>query len=182
MGSEMCIRDRHDTRHIPEQLIKTGWPSRWQDRSPSNGGQPWSVSEGQNECSLTASGDTRWLGYRHLAPTGKEWAEVNKGRLPASAMQRQGSLITDFYEYNSARYTRSRQNANKDSWHWVGDLACEAIVDIKSSKNDDQPGTLSLRLVEGGFDHVFEIDVETGVATITIEDCLLYTSPSPRDS
>ncbi len=163
------MHEVHDTRHVPEQLIKVGWPSRWQDRSSSNAEQAWSVSEDQNECVLAASTDTQWLGYRHLVPTDREWIAVNEeGRLPASAMQRQGSLISDFYEYNSAGYTRPRPTAGKDSWHWVGDLACEAIVDIDSSKSDGS-GTLSLRLVEGGLDHVFEIDVETGVATITIE-------------
>lgn len=162
------MHEVHDTRHVPEQLVKVGWPSRWQDRSPSNGSPAWSVSEDQNECVLAASSDTRWLGYRHLIPTNKEWAEVKAGRLPVTATERLGSLVTDFYEYNSATYVHPHPQSGSDGWHWVGDLACEAIVDIGSLK--DQSGTLSLRLVEGGLDHVFEIDVETGVATITIED------------
>ena len=167
----------HDTRHVPETLVKAGWPSRWQDRDPSNDAQAWNVSEDQNECTLSASGDTRWLGYRHLTPTEREWRSIRVGQFPKTANERAGSLITDFYEYNSAVYQHPFPRGS-DGLHWVGDLACEAIIDIKSSENDGQPGILSLRMVEGGLDHVFAIDVETGVATITIEDGKL---PFDRD-
>ena len=172
------MHEVHDTRHVPEKMIKAGWPSRWQDWGATAGSESWVVSEDQNECSLTASDKTRWLGYRHMIPTRSDWGAINSGKMPATAPR--GSLINDFYEYNAATYTvdldangRLKQRPpfrTSDGWHWVGDLACEAIIDIESSGKGDSPGTLSLRLVEGGLDHVFEIAVETGIATMTIED------------
>ena len=170
----------HDTRYIPEKLVDVNWPARWQDRGPQSGNIIWQVGKDRNLYSLKASQDTRWLGYRHLVPdfhligrmtsgrsglpnAASEWQQVRSlGKLPDTATQRLGGLITDFYEYNSAIY---RGGSFPSGWHWVGDLACEAIIDVTESSS----GTLSLRLVEGGLDHVFEVDVATGKATVSIE-------------
>ncbi len=162
----------YDTEHIAPDIIKVGWPIRWKSMSDQPGG--WTASDDRTAYDLPASPQTRWLGYRHLPPRlsfqsrrqASEWTDIQRGILPAGVEQRKGELITDFYAYNAFRQQNDSFNP-RSGWNWVGDLAGEAL--IKLEKPEDQ-GQLSLLLVEGGVRFVFEIDLDTGNATVSIQD------------
>jgi signal peptidase I len=180
-----------DTDHIPQELIEIGWPSRW---------QPWPASEEKAAWENLAGGrafvcqgdqpEEAWLRYRNLAPSHADWEAIDLNhQLPSDVGQRLGRLITDFYAYNTQRYTRSDV---KKSWplptsydpptqieqhpgpgdpppaetlgqHWVDDLAVECLADVTGKQ-----GELSLLLVRGGVKHVCRINLADGKATLSM--------------
>jgi signal peptidase I len=75
----------------------------------------------------------------------------------ALQQQQTGELIGDFYAYNAPAAAPNGEN-------WVGDLALEADVDVKSDE-----GAVLLRLVRAGSNYDCRIDVATGRATLSID-------------
>lgn len=170
-----------DTDYRAQALIDAGWPSRWQNWSPSDaeGSAAWeALYEKQDETRSSqvfavsgASGEESWLRYRHLIPSGEDWATIAKGDKPTGLDERRGTLIRDFYAYNTGElesfgpYDPPAWRAAQDTGiHWVGDIALEADLAVKS--ND---GAVLLDLVEAGVHYTCRIDVATGVATMTID-------------
>jgi signal peptidase I len=96
-------------------------------------------------------------------PTDEDWKELMRGDGRVDASQVRSGLITDFYAYNAS--WRVHRQGPMGWQHWVGDLALEADVQIRSDS-----GRLHLDLVEGGRHHRCEIDVATGMARLTIDD------------
>ena len=94
-----------DTNHIPQDLVKLGWPSRWQNW-PSNASESggWEIRDGGREIVSSGAGDgEHWLRYRHLVPSHDDWQYIEERKeLPPGAAQRQGELIADYYSYNTA--------------------------------------------------------------------------------
>ncbi len=153
----------YDTKHISKTLLAVGWPSRWQQWKDGDSENAWRVSDDHDQFSLNNSTEqTQWLKYRHLQPTKKEWddrlalrtpelPERMRGKIPA------GELISDHYAYNDV--PDKGTFLNNGGLHWVGDLAIEANVEIKSDS-----GTLVIELVEGPDRFQCQIDVSTGQA------------------
>src|SRR5205814_9998485 len=95
-----------DTDHIPPELTKLGWPSRWQNWPPveKNQSGQWEVLEGGRAFAVRPAGEAEaWIRYRHLVPSYEDWQllDVNH-RLPQDIGQRRGELIADYYAYNTA--------------------------------------------------------------------------------
>ena len=155
-----------DTHHVSAKLQEVKWRSRW---------QPWFATERRvtdiRTCdqdvggvTLQAEGDEEsWLRYRHYVPTRKDWEQLKaRGTDAMNGKSWAGELITDFYAYNAQ--TLQRRGFDEVSalgQNWVGDLALEADVDIKSNS-----GELVLDLVEGGVHFQCRIDVASGKATL----------------
>ncbi len=156
-----------DTDYIAEDLIKVGWPSRWDQWSGKTNGSDWIIEYDDTKptFSLNASDDTKWLRYRHLIPRSFDWDSIERGDLPNRIRNETpvGELITDYYAYNEFQLRGSGQQFRKLSGlHWVGDLGVRANVEVKSSD-----GQLILDVVEGGANYSCTIDVATGQATLS---------------
>ena len=158
-----------DTDYIAADLKSVGWPSRWQSWQ----GDPqhhWDVVQvGDHPNFFVDAGDqVSWLSYRHLVPRVDEWVEVEQGVRPPRVDGDLGQLVTDYYTYNDkvVRFSNgSMQDDRSKAGHWVGDLALDANVEIESDQ-----GTLILKAVEGGAEYLCEIDVATGLATLSSSD------------
>jgi signal peptidase I len=161
-----------DTNYWSQTLVSAGWPSRWQNWSASGGSQAvWKAEfEPQDQVRASqkfsvqgAAGRDAWLRYHHLAPSREDWEHILSGeKLPNNA-QLPGTLIRDFYAYNTGElYWRMGQETG---FHWVGDIALEGELDVKSDQ-----GEVLLDLVEAGVHYQCRIDVKTGVATLTIDN------------
>ncbi|MCI0360638.1 MAG: S26 family signal peptidase, partial [Planctomycetaceae bacterium] len=101
-----------DTDHIPAALTAVGWPLRWSEQTRSaSDQQAWKVEESGKiyVCEGTTIADA-WLRFRNLVPSHSDWELIESSQqLPSSVAQRQGQLITDFYAYNTARWTDSAE-------------------------------------------------------------------------
>lgn len=157
-----------DTDHIAKALLQAGWPSRWQQWNGQATDSDWKISEDLNRFSLNNPTDkTRWLRYRHLRPQKADWQSalgLNPPELP-KRMQGEvpaGQLITDYYAYNDTPVNEAGDFSSYVGLHWVGDLAVEANVEVKSESGD-----LALELVEGGIKYRCTIDVSNGTTTFS---------------
>lgn len=152
-----------DTRYIANELMDANWPSRW---------QPATSDSTQRLCKDDAQGfavegplsaEPTWMRYRHFTPTETTWQSISKKEpnvRPDPEFTR-GRLITDYYAYNS--YSTEYNRIPPNGLHWVGDLALECDVDVKSAS-----GELWLDLVEGGVHYQVAIDIASGKATASI--------------
>jgi len=142
--------------------------------------------------SYSASGpeETAWLVYRHIVPTSEEWQHLANGQLPpwvaaAGPGAYRSQLITDFNAYNSGLVrNRSRRHGGQDyrtltlargptmsmqrdpstmGANWCGDLVMEGELTSRSTS-----GIVSFRLIKGGIEFLCEVDLATGMATVSI--------------
>jgi signal peptidase I len=175
-----------DSKYIASNLVRVGWPSRWQFWSPG-GARPASLRpSGDDREGIeidTSSGQELWVRYRHVIPrhfippggvgadSAQDWDAIRDGGLPNRDWK--GQLITDFYPYNaftqaSWRYDDHSQSLRPETkdlgLHWVGDLAVECDVRVKSDR-----GELVLDLVEGGSHYQCRIDLSSGKAVLSID-------------
>jgi signal peptidase I len=181
-----------DTDYIPADLVQIGWPSRWQEMSAG----AWKAEEGGKAFVIAGENEEdAILRYRHLHPSIDDWREITaRQQLPASASERAGRLITDFYAYNtffSVEQRRGTPIANsltpqnydprtydpekveapgpgtspeRQGLHWVDDLAVECLAEI-----DGNAGEVILQAVRAGVTYECRIDVATGQATLTCQ-------------
>ncbi len=159
-----------DTEHSASDLRDAGWESRWKQWSDerSDGWQE-NYSDGRSQYYISDVDREQWLRYRHLIPDPDDWSAIENGELPANRQNGQwmGRIISDYYTYNHAMLGTSRDGMipageqSSSSAHWVGDLAVECDVDIKSGS-----GVFALDLVEGGAHFTCRIDTSTGQAVI----------------
>lgn len=184
-----------DTNHIPQALIDVGWPSRWQ-AWPAND-TAWQSQNGGRE--FVAKGDQpgeSWLRYRHLVPTGDDWAEIEaQHKLPAGVADRPGQLITDFYAYNTSPNERGELTFSQVEPFWQSWLTKSYSPPIDRPQVayrlpayseglhwvDDlavecladvtgNTGELSLLLMRGGVKHLCRINLADGKATLSMVD------------
>jgi signal peptidase I len=172
-----------DTRYIAPELQKAKWPSRWQQWTESPDARAWKIDAEAAQFSIeaTASQDA-WLGYRHLVPRSSEWGQIEKGELPQRAQEQnfQGELITDYYAYNDAQSVSSAGQMRNSFMktqnlgvNWVGDLAVEAKIKVKSDN-----GQVGFDLVEAGVHFTCWIDLSTGIATVSSSDKEISFGPA----
>ena len=168
---QAMLQQIHDTDHLAEELVRAGWPSRWQDwanpESPT-----WEVDSGGSwfETCGTHEG-TAWLRYRHVVARDGDWDDLQRGRIPRTLRDSSplGELISDYYAYNDGVERSNmpgRPLVPRRSWglHWVGDLSVEALVQVQGSD-----GHVLLDLVQGGVHYTCRIDVATGEAELAID-------------
>ncbi len=170
-----------DSDYWSQTLIDAGWPSRWQPWSPSGepNQSPWKVEwkkqdgprSSQQFTIRGAPGEDAWLRYHHLIPNSEDWQKLLSGETPSDLSERIGTLIRDFYAYNTGELEgygpyapRAWQMAQETGLHWVGDIAIEANIDVESAD-----GEILLDIVEAGVHYTARIDVASGMATLQID-------------
>lgn len=186
-----------DTNHIPEKLIETGWPSRWQNWSAEEKpADSWQVSDQQNEFTIDPKGDSpSWLRYRHLIPRSasldreSDWSLILEGEKIPDLNDRQGQLISDFYAYNATFAALNLSPREYDPKRYFDTPKQLELYHTRSQRLPIprshpihwvgdlvlevdvtvQPGSgeLLLDLVEGGVHFRCAIDVESGKATLS---------------
>ncbi len=106
---------------------------------------------------------TEWssLLYQNLIPTNDQWMAAVAGEPTPGEIR--PSLISDFYGYNSGNGVSPRVTESWFQPHWVGDLTISGQFTAKVGST----GHLRIELVEGGIPHRCEIDLATGLATLS---------------
>jgi signal peptidase I len=168
-----------DTDHWAQALVAAGWPSRWQHQATSQGApHVWQStmtphdgpSAAQSFAVEGAAGEDTWLRYHHIVPTGADWEMILNQQTPPGLNQRRGTLIRDFYAYNTGEVGgygypgSSWRDPQESGLHWVGDIALEGNVVVKSDQ-----GEVLLEIVEAGVHYTCRINVESGVARLLID-------------
>lgn len=165
----------------------------WSDRGSDSAGSCTSEDDGHTYTIEAAADNDLWLRYEHCVPTEQDWELITKlresgDRLP-DPEEYSPTLITDFYAYNAFiaidRFNLRSYDPNGTlndlppsmfgsptlspygtlGLHWVGDLALEGEVEVKSDE-----GELLLLLTKGGVDYTCRIDIATGRAKLAIDD------------
>ena len=143
----------HDSQYYPKDLVDK-WPTNWTvSNSTAN---VWSPADYGSSFTSSASDSTEWIQYQRYDCNFRIWSEFDRDR----QVTPQPMLVTDYYTYN----TKTMREADY-GWHWVGDLAIETEVEVKGTT-----GTISFVLVEANREHLCEIDVATGKATLKIDN------------
>ncbi|MCY2991273.1 MAG: signal peptidase I [Planctomycetota bacterium] len=163
-----------DTNYVAEELVRAGWPPRWQDWSATQQklDPAWRQRAGGQGFETTGRSDQiAWLRYRHVPPRAADWVEILKdGVLPRRLAKSdvQGQLITDYYAYNDGVKEppdfMDRYGKLALGMHWVGDLSLVADAEVQGDS-----GQLWLDLVKGGVHYTCGIEVATGNATLSID-------------
>ena len=162
----------HDNRYLSQNLIRAGWPERWQTDSQNSesGTGVWQSqitshsshsSQGKQTWTIDGSNtdQTRWIRYRHFIP--EHWQQVPPhGSL---VVPDRPSLIHDSYAYNMSG-PPVNSSYRVGPFNWVGDLALECNVTVQSNE-----GELILELIEGGVTFHCQFDISTGTATLSID-------------
>jgi signal peptidase I len=145
---------------LTPKIASFGWPLRWQPETES-----WVPQDDSRSYETDGSDpNTAWLRYSHLAPTPAQWNHLRlRGSPPANDPVEPG-LIEDFTAYNSSQTVRDSTSADMRQRYWVGDLALECNVDVKSTA-----GELIFELIKGGRSFQCRIDVGTGQAVLSID-------------
>ena len=172
-----------DTFHISKSLKKVNWPSRWDEWGASSSEKSWSIDDSRQhpQYKLTVTDEEKWLRYKHVVPTTKDWlGYISRDELPPRLADFKGQLITDFYAYNYFVPQRISNPHTLDNWmelavnedgryltgkagtHWVSDLAVECEANVASNS-----GTLKLDIVRSGTHYYCSIDVSSGEATLS---------------
>lgn len=140
----------HDSEMLAEKITASDWALHWVD---AQGSDAWSSPDRGASYVGKSDSQTAWLNYRQLSNDPNYWTALEAK--PDVADPRFPILVTDYYAYNNHRMVPS---------NWVGDLALEVEVEVESDG-----GELILNLIEAGREHRCTINVETGVATLSIE-------------
>ena len=168
----------YDDRHPPADLVKNGWPERWNPMAKTNAAgavDGWTLDEtswrrdaAARSFSVEANSDTKWVRYQHFPPSPVDWSSDAETR-PSPRPQ----LITDFCGYNT--YSGGRSYNIDDDRFWVGDLTLNCNVEITSlqspgTETGDPLAELIFELTEGVRRYVCRIDVRTGQAKLFRND------------
>lgn len=169
----------YDNDYPESDLHKLGWPTRWaavERTGAPDGIAGWSPDRGgwvddsakhafQLDLDRTSNGRHRWLRYRHIVPTQKDW-DAAAGDDPdfLSASNSRPRLISDFCGYNA--YTGGAVyggGLSESGYYWVGDLTLNCTVDIQEAGSE---GELLLELNEGSRQFQCRFNIATGEATL----------------
>src|SRR5206468_8053737 len=80
-----------DADHIPPDLSRLGWPSRWQNwPAPADEAVTWKAIEGGRAFTIDgSSGAETWLRYRNIVPHYDDWCYIEENnRLPPGVVER----------------------------------------------------------------------------------------------
>lgn len=154
----------YDNDYVVDEMTQAGWPLRWQAWPDDEAEPRWKSDDGGVSFAIAGAADeTRWLRYRHFAPSVYDWQAIERGRLEPG--QARASLITDFYAYDtSVERGEPKAQPRTLGMHWVGDLMLECEL-----TSTDGKGTALLDLVKGGRHFRCELDYETGQARLSID-------------
>ncbi len=160
----------YDDTHRARRLGTPEW-RRWSAGDPSAWREESEDVAGSRSYQYVSAASPGWseLRYRHLVPDPDQWnAILEERKLPRSP---RSTLITDFYSYNT-NLTESSSDLNgsphydqKNAWlqpHWVGDLTLSANL-----RFDAPGGSVRFELIEGGIANRCEIDLTSGLATLS---------------
>lgn len=157
------LQDVYDNDYVPTNLLRAGWPSRWQNDAAGDGG--W-VAENDTRAFATEGnpGGEAWLRYhhllpRHVPPEVAAWTDAERASYDRY-------LIRDFYAYNTGEYPNHRIGHGDN---WVGDLALECEVEVRSGN-----GELVFELVKGGRTFQARIDIASGDVRLIIPGLEAY--------
>jgi signal peptidase I len=129
----------YNNDYVVEELLKAGFPARWQPWVASGQSSPWAASDNTRSFEIDGKNTTpAWLRYQHFLPTPAVWNAVQKNE---AFTPPQPSLIQDFYAYNDGDFVGCRNH--DDRLEWVGDLAFRCNLEVKSNQ-----GTIVLELVK----------------------------------
>lgn len=185
-----------DTDHVPPELAKLGWPSRWQNWPAAAGESAgWQTLEGGRAFTSTAADKESWLRYRNVAPKYEDWRFIEENQsLPPGVADRPGELVADFYSYNTAAREQGVYSPVVPFWQWplpkgyrppaelpldgpMGDPPSasalgehwvdDLAVDCLAEVTSSQ-GELALMIVRGGIQHVCRINLADGKATMSM--------------
>ncbi|MDR0870470.1 MAG: S26 family signal peptidase [Planctomycetaceae bacterium] len=182
---QAMMRPVDDNDYVLPELLKLGWMPRWYSADNS-----WKRSEDCKSFDCTEAGE-HWLTYRNVEPSSSDWSYLSAGKMPPQGAVNNPQLITDFVGYNSGitdskQYNTGQTVAMRDVNHngkvlkehfvtqsgfglglnWVGDLALSSRITIQ------KPGNyLLFKLVKGGVNFLCRIDLRTGQAELSIQDC-----------
>ncbi|WP_315858796.1 signal peptidase I [Blastopirellula sediminis] len=156
----------YDSDFPNPDLEEAGYPNRFEPFPlSSTAWQKQDDAEFPYVCN-PSGGEVDWLRYRNIFPDSSDWNSAKHGQKVNAERAREddSSLITDFNVYNAASYAGTPGLPARDyGMHWVGDLAVEADLNIKSNS-----GEVILELVEGQHKFRCTFDVATGKATLSI--------------
>lgn len=165
----------YDDNHPPRELIKAGWPERWEpsvqtlDSDNVGGWAPaqnaWtSDRENRSYSCADTSGTFQWLRYRHFLPDATTWPDPQQVR--PDMPRPEATLIADFCSFNAyePRYSDWSDPTRPTGIYWTGDLTINASVNISAVAPQ---AALLMQLVEGPQTFNCDIDLETGTATVT---------------
>ncbi|ADB15306.1 peptidase S24 and S26 domain protein [Pirellula staleyi DSM 6068] len=178
-----------DSDYVPPLLVEKGFPSKW----ISTTGSSWKPAADGKSFSIEPTAQTNWMRWRNVFPSFEEWYQLEvDGRLPASAKEKEGQLVTDFYAYNSSESIRQKyqhatwrlepgtfdneqydisvpgpgqpMDASNAGMHWVDDLALDVTAEVTAV----EPGSeLTLKLVRGGEHFHCTFDLTSGTAKLS---------------
>lgn len=170
---EAMLQLVYDNDYQAKSLVAAGFPQRWQADTPSQAGS-WQPSDDHRSFSTDGSSDgATWLHYRHLVPTSSQWEDIRASRSLREPIRPE--LISDFCAYNTHidvhRFGNFRGHSSRPGrpdastlgLHWVGDLAAECTLEVRS-----RAGLFYLELVEGGRRFRASFDLASGQATLAI--------------
>ncbi|HEY5315281.1 MAG TPA: S26 family signal peptidase, partial [Pirellulales bacterium] len=146
----------YDNDYPVPEILNNGWPERWQGES----GQHWvHPHDDLTRYETDGKAAEAWLRYSHFVPSYDDWQTLKRGPLSPDERQKiRPQFIGDFYAYDNGNRVR------EDLLHWVGDLALECELDVRSSS-----GTIVLELIEGNRAHHCSLDVGDGSARLSAE-------------
>ncbi len=163
----------HDNDYLVDEHIASGrWPPRWQpdsgDWQEANG---WHSPDNTRTYSIeSANAEPRWIRYRHLVPSWRDWQAMTSGKAAAGgeSLRAKPQLVSDFYAYNTGQSRAAYRFDPRPDFatlglHWVGDLALECELEVKQDR-----GEILLELVEGGVPFRCRINLPSGQATLSI--------------
>jgi len=154
----------YDNDHPVPELLANGYPERWESLSEADwkkiDADGWKNDAEKRTFKIGASGEPKWLRYRHFVPTEDDWVAATEKR--PFANQPAPILIADFYSYNSGltKFEATNRDDNDQLGEfWVGDLIVSGEVKV-----DKPQGELALELVESRRQYRCDIDLKTGQA------------------
>ncbi len=166
---QAMLQPVYDNDYIVPELVQAGMPPRWQPWVAPGQTSPWKASaDGKSFAADGSAPGRNWLRYQHLLPTAAIWNAVTEGR-PITPPP--PSTIKDFYAYNDGVFAGCDPGGGFDSPHWVGDLAVESQLQIKSTT-----GAVILELIRSGVQFRCRIDLATGVAKLSISELPDFTA------
>ncbi|MGE0609363.1 MAG: signal peptidase I [Pirellulales bacterium] len=172
--------------HDNDLAVDAKYPARdasaaWAVAKDSTSDAVWTTDDGGKTfvASSDKQGDSQpsaWLRFRHRPATYEQWQAVSPAPgTPAPVGPPQ--LVSDFTAYNTNHPSQFRSHQMQGSeadiealgLHWVGDLALEFHCAVLGNT-----GSLQLELVEGGRRFRCQIELSTGLATLSINDLDSY--------
>ncbi len=196
------LRPVDDNDYAMPSLHEIGWPTRWfDDQNAWNHSDDYTAFYIDDSAASTGDSEVRWLQFRNIVASSADWFSLSQKTLPEPSPYRQ-QLITDFLGYNSGltrgdgtyhahsqdmisvREIADGEKTRKEYFcqanphgmglNWVGDLAlsCRILA-------DKAEGDLQLQLIKGGVRFLCRIDLQSGMAELSIPDLLRANGDGP---